>query len=462
MQITHYKASSRMQQGAALVVLAMVIALIASAAMIQYFSKANIRQLKLQKTQQSLATAKQALLAYSTESLDTSATCDLNCARPGDLPCPDNNNDGNSEISCNTQASRLGRLPWKTLGIDDIRDGAGERLWYAVSERFKNNTRILPLNSDTLGTISLKAAQGNLIFDATNSMGLVAVVIAPNEILTRADNLQQNRSANNVSNAQHYLDTINGEDNADFIENSANGFVLGNQSQENMVNDTIIIISKAEINAVMEQRVLTEVMQAMLNHFCKRASDTKIDGNTDIKNRGCKAATSDAFLPDPALMSDASCLGTATIASTHCNANNSVNLGRIPVGGNANWTAVGKGVNSILRGDAQNNWFQQNGWREMIFYARAPACQEATKNCSGAGFLTLNGAVTPIGVPSSLNKKLVLIAGGSMLSTQTRATNLDKTAFSAYIEDENLSPLDDVFARYSADTKKNDRVTSVP
>lgn len=454
MQIAHYNASSSIQQGAALVVLTMIIALIASAAMIQYFSEANIRQLKFQKTQQSLAAAKQALLAYSTESFDTSTTCGLNCARPGDLPCPDINNDGNSEIPCNTQTSRLGRLPWKTLGIDDIRDGAGERLWYAVSERFKNNTRVLPLNSDTLGTISLKDAQGNLIFDATNGSGLVAVVIAPNEILTRADNLQQNRSTNNVNNAQHYLDMFNGEDNVDFSENTVNGFIQGNRSQEGVMNDTIITLSKAEVNRVMEQRLLTEVMQALLYNFCPN--------QVDIKARSCKASTDYDFFPDPALISDVSCLGTASISISACNSDVSVNFGRIPVGGNLDLSADNKDKNSILRGEAQNNWFQQNGWRELIFYARAPACQEATKNCDGTGFLTLNGAITPSTLPSNLNKNMVLISAGSALATQNRATNAEKTTFANYIEEENFSPLDDTFARYVPNSARNDRVLSVP
>jgi hypothetical protein len=35
------------------------------------------------------------------------------------------------------QAQRLGRLPWKTLGLPDLRDGHGERLWYAVSTKYK-------------------------------------------------------------------------------------------------------------------------------------------------------------------------------------------------------------------------------------------------------------------------------------------------------------------------------------
>lgn len=450
----------RTQQGAALLVLTMIIALIASAAMIQYFNQANIRQLKIQKTQQSLAVAKQALLAYSTENLNAGTNCNFNCARPGDLPCPDVNNDGNAEIACNTQTSRIGRLPWKTLGIDDIRDGAGERLWYAVSERFKNNTRVLPLNSDTLGTISLKNAKGHLINDAANGTGLVAVIIAPNEILTRADNLQQNRSASNMNNPQHFLDIATNEDNADFVENSANGFTLGTLSQGGSINDTIMSITKNEINTVTETRVLAEAMEAMLNHLCKRETDTKINANTNIKNRTCVNPTTSAFLPDPALVTDVSCLGTATIANSACSADNSVNLGRISVGGNANWTS--KDANSILRGNAENNWFQQNGWREMIFYARAPACQESTKNCSGAGFLTLNNAITPTGAPSNFNKILVLISGNSMLSGQIRTNGTDKTTFSAYIEEENLSPLDDIFTRYVADTTKNDRVISVP
>jgi type II secretory pathway pseudopilin PulG len=447
------------QKGAALLIFMAIIAMLATAATVEYFSRANMHQLKMQKTQQSLAIAKQALLAYSSDKIDTAAKCGLNCPRPGDLPCPDRNNDGNAEISCNTQALRLGRLPWKTLGIDDIRDGASERLWYAVSERFKNNTRVLPLNSETLGAISLKDAQGNLIYDAANGSGLVAVIIAPNEILTRADNLQQSRSAANLDDPQHYLDIAANEDNADFVENNANGFVLGTLSQDDSINDAIMTITKNEINTLMEKRVLAEVMQAVLYNFCQD-KDNNID--VDIKNRRCTKSTISTFFPDPALVTDTSCLGTATVTNNACNADNSVNVGRIPVSGNANWTADGKDKNSILRGDAEHNWFQQNGWRELIFYARAPACQETTKNCSGAGFLTLDGAITPTAMPSNLNKQMVLISAGSALATQTRANNADKTVFTNYIEGENFSPLNDTFARVAPDADNNDRVMSVP
>lgn len=457
MQKNRQRITFRPQNGAVLIILMMILALLATAATVEYFSQTNIKQLKIQKTQRALAAAKQALLAYSSEEIDTSSKCRFNCARPGDLPCPDKNNDGNAEDRCISQDSRLGRLPWKTLGIDDIRDGAGERLWYAVSERFKNSTRVLPLNSETLGTISLKDAQGNLVNNATNGSGLVALIIAPNEILTREDNLQQNRSPNNINNPQHYLDIAANEDNADFVENSANGLILGTLSQNDSINDAIMTITKNEINTVMETRVLAEVMQAVLYNFCKD-KDNNID--IDIKNRSCTKSTLSAFFPDPALVTDTSCLGATTIADTACHADKSVNFGRIPVGGNPNW--VGKDVNSILRGDAEHNWFQQNGWRELIFYARAPACQEATKNCGGTGFLNLNGAITPSAAPSNFNKHMVLISAGSALATQYRAANAEKTIFANYIEEENFSPLDDTFARYAPNSARNDRVLSVP
>jgi type II secretory pathway pseudopilin PulG len=479
MHFVNHTVKFHAQQGVALLVLTVIIALIASAAMIQFLNQSNIKQLKAQKTQVALAEAKQALLAYASKEItpisrtppllrcvdrnnDNAITsvdspyspancnCGFNCARPGDLPCPDRNNDGNAEINCNTQANRLGRLPWKTLGIDDLRDGAGERLWYAVSERFKNNTRILPLNSETNGSISLKDPQGNLINSAMSGSGLVAIIIAPNEILTRADNMQQNRSTENINNPQHYLDIIANEDNADFVENSANGFILGTPSQDDTINDISMTITKTEMSKAMETRVLSEVMQALLFNFCPN--------QVKINNRSCNATTAFDFFPDPALVTDSSCLGSTTISACHSEA--SVNFGRIPVSGNANWSA--KDVNSILRGDAEHNWFQQNGWRELIFYARAPACQETTKNCSGSGFLSLNGAITPKATPANSNKKMVLIAAGSVIATQTRASNADKTTFANYIEDENLAPLDDIFARYAPTIDKNDRATSVP
>jgi hypothetical protein len=33
-------------------------------------------------------------------------------------------------MTCFYANQRMGRLPWKTLRLPDLRDGHGERLWY--------------------------------------------------------------------------------------------------------------------------------------------------------------------------------------------------------------------------------------------------------------------------------------------------------------------------------------------
>ena len=176
------------------------------------------------KTTDALKKAKDALIYYSLNNTYlNSATCvsSTNCARPGDLPCPDTNNDGTAESTCgnaagNNQTLRLNRLPWKTLGLDDITDGFGEHLWYAVSNNYKNNTRTRPLNSDTLGTITVKDGAGKVIYDATTGGGVVAIIFSPGNPIIRQDGYVQNRNAAGLNNANNYLDIAFGEDNSNF------------------------------------------------------------------------------------------------------------------------------------------------------------------------------------------------------------------------------------------------------
>ena len=141
----------------------------AATILVSSFSKATLQIERDKKTAEALAQAKEALIGYAinvqfpnSNSCYNTFTHINNCPRPGELPCPDTNNDGSAD-SCSNQSDRLGRLPWKTLGLPDLRDGSGERLWYAVSNNFKNNPRgncytagsSGCLNSDTMGTISV-------------------------------------------------------------------------------------------------------------------------------------------------------------------------------------------------------------------------------------------------------------------------------------------------------------------
>lgn len=458
------------QNGVALVAFIFMISLALTVFMFKINNPANLKAIQEKNTDSALSLAKQALLSFATTKPITGAVngaplnCADNCMRPGDLPCPDLNNDGEAENVCNSQASRLGRLPWKTLGVGDIRDGAGERLWYAVSNRYKNNTRVLPLNSETVGTVSLRDATGIVINNGLATSGLVAVIVSAGQPLTRADGLAQSRSSANQNNPTHYLDFAFGEDNANFIDGATNGFILGpikvmqNNQMVTISNDIILPVTRNDMNAVIEPRVLAEVMQAVLYSFCPDRADTT--------TRTCGGNTTNDYLPDPAALTDNTCLGYSDIPNASCISDSAISMGRIAVGGNTSSSGVGgwqnQDSNSILSGAALNNWFQQNGWRELVFYARAPACMESTKNCTGAGFLTLNGALTPQALPSAGPKQVVLISGGSALPGQLRATSIDKSIVSNYLEDENLLPLDDIYARYRQDLNKNDMIISIP
>jgi type II secretory pathway pseudopilin PulG len=153
-------------------------------------------------TERAMARAREALIAYAADRpIDP-------IVGPGYLPCPDIDDDGWAEATCGSlsgdsgQAQRLGRLPWKTLGLADLREAGGEPLWYAVSTKYKGllNCTASPACVDmspdaALGTITVRDASGPLLHDGTiadaaraNQGGAVALVIAPASRAPSGDN----------------------------------------------------------------------------------------------------------------------------------------------------------------------------------------------------------------------------------------------------------------------------------
>lgn len=121
-----------------------------------------------------LQTAKQALLGYI-----ALKAADPGEGSPGRMPCPerlDAPGTANEGVAPPLPGYRpcesVGRLPWKTLGIDQIRDGAGEPLWYAVA----TGTWALVEASTTL-TIN-PGSPNQLPYDGAAN-AVVAVIIAP-------------------------------------------------------------------------------------------------------------------------------------------------------------------------------------------------------------------------------------------------------------------------------------------
>jgi hypothetical protein len=122
-----------------------------------------------------LARAKRALIGYMAQQ---AALAGEN--NPGHLPCPEapanfgTTNEGIEASFC--AVPTVGRLPWRTLGLEKLVDAAGEPLWYAVSTGWHrpSSTATLTINSDTPGQLSLNGP--------TNDV--VAVIIAPGPAIT--------------------------------------------------------------------------------------------------------------------------------------------------------------------------------------------------------------------------------------------------------------------------------------
>jgi len=129
---------------------------------------------RVRTTERALALAREALVAYAADRPINPAV------GPGYLPCPDLDGDGWAESTCGSmdgasgQEQRLGRLPWKTLGLPELRDGDGERLWYAVSSKYKgllncgaSRACVDMSPSVALGTITVRDPAGHVVSDGT-------------------------------------------------------------------------------------------------------------------------------------------------------------------------------------------------------------------------------------------------------------------------------------------------------
>ena len=149
----------------------------AATLLVSSLSRSGAKIERDRKTLAALAQAKNALISYAITYGDTHSG-----EVHGFLPCPDNaggNPEGSAELSCGKEnVSRIGRLPWKALGLTTLRDGNGECLWYAVSGTYKNNPKADLMNWDNNGLLEILDANG-----VTVAQNVVAVVFAPGAVL---------------------------------------------------------------------------------------------------------------------------------------------------------------------------------------------------------------------------------------------------------------------------------------
>lgn len=165
------------QRGAAVLVMMLVFVLVAAFFAINTFTRSNQNE-RNRLHAGALAEAREALIGYAATYRDDTDRADEVF---GFLPCPDGtNNDGAAEGACAARnVSLIGRLPWKTLGVPALRDGANECLWYALSGHAKNNPKTAIFNWDTLGQFVIQDADGKVLAGATPHEQPLAVVFGP-------------------------------------------------------------------------------------------------------------------------------------------------------------------------------------------------------------------------------------------------------------------------------------------
>lgn len=177
------KPCRQQQSGLALLLLVAVLAAASLYALVSGLERRSLSTARLQDTGQSLQQARDALLAYAASYPDSHAQTDAF----GHLPCPDLSGDGSATANCGARGvTVIGLLPYKTLGLPDLRDSAGNCLWYAVSGSHKNDQPVTnaqgltTLNWDTQANITIQNANGTATLAAPDDAGggAAAVIFA--------------------------------------------------------------------------------------------------------------------------------------------------------------------------------------------------------------------------------------------------------------------------------------------
>lgn len=232
------------QRGGAMLVMLVILVIGITAAFVTTLSNAAISNQRNQRTAEVLAQAREALIG--------SAVSDG--ALPGSLPCPDLSstgpnvaNDGTADMLSGLACPNyLGRLPWKTLKLSDLRDGSGERLWYALSPNFRPQTSpIHTLNSDTPGSL---AVSGNITASA-----VVAIIFAPGRPISG-----QLRTTANENSYSHYLESV--------VTSPSNFQQLTPNDQAGgatTYNDQMVFITYGDLLPLVEQRIAREVKSCL-------------------------------------------------------------------------------------------------------------------------------------------------------------------------------------------------------
>lgn len=390
------KQASTKQKGGALIIFVLVLVLAFTTLLVSQLDGSGVKIERDKKTALALARAKQALIGWSISKGIVGSD------RPGELPCPDTDAPGTlgygiEEGSC--AVGKVGRLPWKTLGIEELTDGYGESLWYSIDGAFRKRFGLVastnqPINSDTRATTQIYAADGLTLITGAG-LEAAAVIFAPGQLLNG-----QSRSLTNIMVcpatgtslienrcASNYLDLQNGRNNAI----NTGPFIRGSKSDT--FNDQLIYISAFELMKMAEKRVGRELKTILQNYY-----------------------TSHGAYPYPAKYSDANCRDEGNTGYfTDCQSDVNVCRGRFP----DKALPVDWGGASLLPG-----WFSFNLWGQTIYYS------------VGTNVLaTVALGCSPQLTVDTTNQNGIFILTGSPFGAVVRDNPSESLNLSIYLED---------------------------
>lgn len=358
------------QSGAALIIFFLVLILVGTTVLFSVLNSNSIKIERDKKTAAALAEAKTAIIGW--------AATQTTLTKLGQLPCPEDttliglSTEGNAKNTCTLPA--IGRLPWRSLGLADLRDGNGDKLWYAISPGFRSTA----INSDTPAQLTVDGVAGSA----------VAVVFSPGSTL--GGQTRPTPTSATPPDITQYLDLSNSDGDNTFVTSGAAA----------SFNDRLLTISHSELFAVVEKRVANEVLKCLDVY-----ASVPVAVPPPIPPVGA--------YPWPAKLD-------AAMPPTYVGTVNNF-FGRVPdypMGGN--WS----GACSIPVGGT--GWWLN--WKEMVFFALADGYKPtiAIPGC---------GACLTVSPPSAAaDKRVVVLVAAQKLAGQVRSTSADKGTLTNYLE----------------------------
>ena len=258
--------SRNAQRGLALTLLLVVVVLAFTYILLSRLPLATRQTAaKLAYNAKVLNQAKQALVGWM---VINAAQTDNN---PGRLPCPEGaNNIATAQEGVaapdpgDPTCARVGRLPWRTLGLDKLVDADAEPLWYAVSPGWalQNTSSLLTINSDKRGQMTVDGVA------APNDV--VALIVAPG----RAMNVQAAPGCTARTQARAApAPTINAADYVECFNAATPAFSTVGPAAS--FNDQVLAVTTAdlipELEAAIQQRMQREIAPVLRTVYSSAA-----------------------------------------------------------------------------------------------------------------------------------------------------------------------------------------------